>query len=171
MYSVLFSFLKIVSGRRSKLNIIKNTLGFQLHDNNTLIIGVRISAEVTAKTWIWKGINFGLLGCLKMTACGGDIVTYRAEMDMELAIQITMVGGKMSIFIKPVHSELHHVNVIVSSLIIVQSELFRQKLLQVGINFSANILGLPTSLVPFLVQRLSKTPRIWYSRRFSREGQ
>ena len=152
------------------MNIIKNTLGFQLHDNNTLIIAVRISAEVTAKTWIWKGINFGLLGCLKMTACGGDIVTYRAEMDMELAIQITMVGGKMSIFIKPVHSELHQVNVIVSSL---NSPIrtLRQKLLQVGINFSANMLGLPTSLVPFLVQRLSKTPRIWYSRRFSREGQ
>lgn len=114
----MFTFIKItfISGRRSKLNIIENTLGFQLYDNNTLIISARISAEVTARTWIWKGINFGLLGCLKMTACGGDIVTYRAEMDMELAIQITMVEGKMSIFIKPVHSELHGVNVIVSLL-------------------------------------------------------
>ena len=98
------------------MKIIKDTLGFQLQNNNTLIISARIYAEVHAKTWIWKGIDFGHLGCLKMTACKGDIVTYSAEMDMELAIQITMVEGKMSIFIKPVHSELHDVNVRVSFL-------------------------------------------------------
>ena len=98
------------------MKIIKDTLGFQLQNNNTLIISARIYAEVHAKTWIWKGINFGHLGCLKMTACNGDIVTYSAEMDLELALQITVIGGQMSILIKPVHSELHDINVSVSLL-------------------------------------------------------
>ena len=98
------------------MKIIKDTLGFQLQNNNTLIISARIYAEVHAKTWIWKGINFGHLGCLKMTACKGDIVTYSAEMDLELALQITVIGGQMSILIKPVHSELHDINVSVSLL-------------------------------------------------------
>ena len=65
-------------------------MGFQLQNNNTLIISARIYAEVHAKTWIWKGIDFGYLGCLKTTACNGDIVTYSVEMDLELELQITI---------------------------------------------------------------------------------
>ena len=96
------------------MKIIKDTLGFKLQNNNTLIISARIYAEVHAKTWIWKGIDFGHLGCIKMTACKGDIVTYSAEMDLELALQVTVIGGQMSILIKPVHSELYDINVSVS---------------------------------------------------------
>ena len=59
--------------------IFDNTFSFTLEDNNTLIIGAKLFARVAAKTWIWKGIDFGLLGCLKMTSCGGDVVTYRAN--------------------------------------------------------------------------------------------
>ena len=98
------------------MKIIKDTLGFQLQNNNTLIISARIYAEVHAKTWIWKGIDFGHLGCYKMTACNGDVVTYSVEMDLELSLQITMIRGRLSILIKPVHLELHDTNVSVSLL-------------------------------------------------------
>ena len=89
-------------------------MSFQLKENNTLIIAAKIYAEVAAKTWIWKGINFGLLGCLKMTSCNGEIVTYSSKIDMELSIQVLWRQDKMSIFIKPVHTSLHNVNVVVS---------------------------------------------------------
>ena len=51
-----------------------------------------------------------------MTACNGDVVTYSVEMDLELALQITMIEGQMSILIKPAHLELHDTNVSVSLL-------------------------------------------------------
>ena len=89
-------------------------MGFQLQNNNTLIISARIYAEIHAKTWIWKGIDFGYLGCLKTTACNGDIVTYSAEMDLELELQITIIGGQISILIRPVYFKLHDTNVSVS---------------------------------------------------------
>ena len=37
---------------------------------------------------IWKGINFGLLGCLKINSCNGQIVTYSAGVDFEIAVQV-----------------------------------------------------------------------------------
>ena len=60
----MFSLVSIffILGRRSQLRIVENTLGFALMPNNTLIISAKIHAQVAAKTWIWKGINFGLLG-------------------------------------------------------------------------------------------------------------
>ena len=106
-------FLLIFSGQRSELKIIDDTLSFTLGDNNTLIIGAKLFARVAAKTWIWKGINFGLLGCLKMTSCGGDVVTYRANIDMRLSIQVLwdQQSEKMAIKIKPVETDIHDVNV------------------------------------------------------------
>ncbi len=78
-----------LAGKRSQLRIVDDTLSFKLEENNTLIIGAKVYAEVAAKTWIWKGINFGLLGCLKMTSCNGQIVTYSATIDMEISIQVS----------------------------------------------------------------------------------
>jgi hypothetical protein len=88
-------------------------LSFTLKENNTLVIGAKIYAAVAARTWIWKGINFGLLGCLKMTSCNGQIVTYSANIDMEIAIQVLWNKDRMSINLKPIHTELHDVNVAV----------------------------------------------------------
>ena len=101
------------SGQRSELKIIDDTLSFTLEDNNTLIIGAKLFARVAAKTWIWKGIDFGLLGCLKMTSCGGDVVTYRANIDMRLSIQVLWdeESEKMAIKIKPVETDIYDVNV------------------------------------------------------------
>ena len=78
-----------------------------------MIIGAKLFARVAAKTWIWKGIDFGLLGCLKMTSCGGDVVTYRANIDMRLSIQVLWdeESEKMAIKIKPVETDIYDVNV------------------------------------------------------------
>ena len=45
------------SGRKSTLRILENTLSITLKENNTIVIGAKIYAEVTAKTWIWKGMQ------------------------------------------------------------------------------------------------------------------
>ena len=113
IFTKIYIFI-VILGRRSQLKIEDGSLSFQLKENNTLIIAAKIYAEVAAKTWIWKGINFGLLGCLKMTSCNGEIVTYSSKIDMELSIQVLWRQDKMSIFIKPVHTSLHNVNVVVS---------------------------------------------------------
>lgn len=101
------------SGRRSLLRIIDNTLSFTLQENNTLIIAAKVYAAVAAKTWIWKGINFGLLGCLKMNSCNGQIVTYSAHIDFQISIQVfwNKQEDRMSINIKPVDTKLNNVNV------------------------------------------------------------
>ena len=102
------------SGRRSQLKIMENSLSFLLQENNTLVITAKIYAEVAAKTWIWKGINFGLLGCLKLTSCSGEIVTYTAYIDLELSIQVLWRNDRMAILIKPVNTAINDVNVAVS---------------------------------------------------------
>ena len=103
-----------VLGIPSKLKIIENSLSFTLQSNNTFLIRAKLDAEVSARTWIWKGINFGLLGCLKITSCSGEIVTYTANIDMELSTQVLWKNDKMSIFIKPVDTAINNVNVQVS---------------------------------------------------------
>ena len=101
-------------------------MSFTLKENNTLIIGAKIFAQVAAKTWIWKGINFGLLGCLKMTSCGGEVATYRANIDMRLSIQVLWDDQteKMAIKIKPAETEIYDVTVDVrlSTLSIIEFE-------------------------------------------------
>ena len=54
-----------------------------------LQIPLYLDVKVPARTWIWKGINFGFLGCMKISSCGGQIVTYGAHIDMELALQVS----------------------------------------------------------------------------------
>jgi hypothetical protein len=65
----------------------KNSLRVQLLRNNTVVIAAALDVAVPARTWIWKGINFGFLGCLKISSCGGQIVTYSAHIDMQVAFQ------------------------------------------------------------------------------------
>lgn len=101
----------MLPGRPSRLTIVQDSLSFLLEPNNTLIIRANISAQVSAKTWIWKGINFGLLGCLKLTSCNGDIVKYTANIDLELSLQILWIQDRIQIKIKPVNTSIHDVNV------------------------------------------------------------
>ncbi len=55
--------------------------------NNTVLMSAALDVAVPARTWIWKGVNFGFLGCLKISSCGGQIVTYSAHIDMKVAFQ------------------------------------------------------------------------------------
>ena len=102
-----------ILGKRSKLQILENTLSLTLKENNTIVIGAKIFAEVTAKTWIWKGISFGLLGCLKISSCNGQVVTYSANIDTKVSFQVLWekTQEKMAITIKPVETELEDVRV------------------------------------------------------------
>ncbi len=86
-------------------------MAFTLEANNTFVIRAKLYAQVAAKTWIWKGINFGLLGCLKIPSCHGEVVTYTANIDMELSIQVLLLDSKMSVRIKPVNTAIDNVNV------------------------------------------------------------
>jgi hypothetical protein len=40
-----------LSDRRSRLQIIDETLSFTLKPNNTVVIAAKLNAEVSAKTW------------------------------------------------------------------------------------------------------------------------
>ena len=101
------------SGRRSILRILDNTLSLTLKDDNEIVIGAKIYTEVSAKTWIWKGINFGLLGCLKISSCSGSIVTYSANIDTKVSFRAIWdnTTDKLAIKIKPVETALKDVNV------------------------------------------------------------
>jgi hypothetical protein len=72
------------------------------------VVGAKLEAEVHAKTWIWKGISFGLLGCLKLNSCNGQIVTYTANIDFSVAFVVDWdkEEKKMSIKIKPVETAI-----------------------------------------------------------------
>ena len=98
------------------MRILENTLSLTLKDNNEIVIGAKIYTEVTAKTWIWKGINFGLLGCLKINSCSGQIVTYSANIDTKVSFTAVWNNSteKLAIKIKPVETKLNDVNVAVS---------------------------------------------------------
>ena len=65
----------------------KESLRVSLLRNNTVVISAALDVAAPARTWIWKGINFGFLGCLKISSCGGQIVTYSAHIDMKVAFQ------------------------------------------------------------------------------------
>ena len=99
------------------MRILDNTLSLTLKDDNEIVIGAKIYSEVSAKTWIWKGINFGLLGCLKINSCSGQIVTYSANIDTKVSFRAIWdkTTEKLSIKIKPVETSLEDVNVAVSS--------------------------------------------------------
>jgi hypothetical protein len=65
----------------------QESLGVRLLRNNTVLMSAALDVAVPARTWIWKGVNFGFLGCLKISSCGGQIVTYSAHIDMKVAFQ------------------------------------------------------------------------------------
>ncbi len=92
---------------------MEDTLAIQLKDNNTAEMSAKVYVEVGAKTWIWKGINFGLLGCLKLSSCKGQIVTYSANVDFRVAFQVFWRDdrGRLSVNIKPVETTLENVQV------------------------------------------------------------
>jgi hypothetical protein len=77
------------TGRQSSIDVEKESLRVKLLRNNTVLIAAALDVAVPARTWIWKGINFGFLGCLKISSCGGQIVTYSAHIDMKVAFQGT----------------------------------------------------------------------------------
>ena len=41
------------------MRIIENALTITLKENNTVVVGAKLDAEVAARTWIWKGIRLG----------------------------------------------------------------------------------------------------------------
>ncbi|TRY75294.1 hypothetical protein TCAL_01331 [Tigriopus californicus] len=100
------------SGRPSKLRIIDESLSIVLRDNNTVIVAAKIFAEVAAKTWIWKGIYL-LFGCVKLSSCNGQIVTYKADIDFQIGFQAFWIEEKkkLSFFIKPVNTAINNVEV------------------------------------------------------------
>ena len=82
----------------------KESLRVSLLRNNTVLMGAALDVAVPARTWIWKGVNFGFLGCLKISSCGGQIVTYSAHIDMKVAFQgravvITVVDPRVVKFL------------------------------------------------------------------------
>ncbi len=101
------------SGKRSKLRIIEDTLSINLKENNTVVIAAKVYVEVAAKTWIWKGVSFGFLGCLKMNSCKGQTVTYSANVDCKVSFQVFWKDDekRLSVNIKPVDTKLNDVNV------------------------------------------------------------
>ena len=97
------------------MRIQEDTLSLTLKENNEVVIGAKIYTEVSAKTWIWKGINFGLLGCLKISSCSGQIATYSANIDTKVSFKAlwNKTTEKLSINVKPVETRLDNVNVAV----------------------------------------------------------
>lgn len=84
-----------------------------LQKNNTVVIAAKVFVEVAARTWIWKGISFGFLGCLKMNSCNGQIVTYSGNVDFMISFQVFWNERKerLAINIKPVDTVIEDVSV------------------------------------------------------------
>ena len=77
-------------------------------ENNTVVISANLDVSVHARTWIWKGVNFGFLGCMKITSCGGQVVTYSAFIDMYLSFGVNWneTTKKIDVTIRPVNTDL-----------------------------------------------------------------
>ena len=104
----------IFSGKRHRIKPRDHTLRINLLTNNTVEISAKLDVSVHARTWIWKGVNFGFLGCMKITSCGGQTVTYSAAIDMRVSFEVNWddVTKKISVTIKPVNTDLLEVNVV-----------------------------------------------------------
>ena len=100
-------------GRRHDINLQRDSLRIRLHENNTVDISARLDVAVHARTWIWKGVNFGFLGCMKITSCGGQTVTYRGKIDMKMSFQVVWNEEKqrLEVTIRPVDTQLFDVHV------------------------------------------------------------
>ena len=73
-----------------------------------MVISAKLKVSVHARTWIWKGVNFGFLGCMKITSCGGQVVTYSAFIDMFLSFGVNWneTTKKIDVTIRPVNTDL-----------------------------------------------------------------
>merc|ERR1719208_576933 len=102
------------SGTRHKFRLRRDTLKINLLDNNTVVISAKLKVSVHARTWIWKGVNFGFLGCMKITSCGGQVVTYSAFIDMFLSFGVNWneTTKKIDVTIRPVNTDLKDVHVL-----------------------------------------------------------
>ena len=78
-----------------------------------MVISAKLDVAVKARTWIWKGVNFGFLGCMKITSCGGQVVTYSASIDMRVSFEVKWDNQtqKIAVSIRPVNTDLLNVNV------------------------------------------------------------
>jgi len=96
------------------VRIVEDTLSVQLKADGEVVIGAKLYAEVAAKTWIWKGVNLGPLGCLKMSSCGGSIVTYSANIDTRVTFTVKWSDKrkKMDVKVKPLQTQLYDVKVL-----------------------------------------------------------
>ena len=97
-----------ISGRRHSIRPLDHTLKINLLDNNTVVKSAKLKVSVHARTWIWKGVNFGFLGCMKITSCGGQVVTYSAFIDMYLSFGVNWneTTKKIDVTIRPVNTDL-----------------------------------------------------------------
>jgi hypothetical protein len=102
------------SGRRHDINPRRDSLKINLLENNTVVISAKVDVAVHARTWIWKGVNFGFLGCMKITSCGGQVVTYKGKIDMKVSFQVFWNEEEKRIHVKirPVDTVLSDVNVL-----------------------------------------------------------
>ena len=102
------------SGRRHDINPRRDSLKINLLENNTVVISAKVDVAVHARTWIWKGVNFGFLGCMKITSCGGQVVTYKGKIDMKVSFQVFWNEEKkrVNVKIRPVDTVLSDVNVL-----------------------------------------------------------
>ena len=100
-------------GTRHDLRMRKDSLKINLFENNTVVISADLDVAVHARTWIWKGVNFGFLGCMKITSCGGQDVTYRGKIRMKLSFEVQWNEEKkeIEVIIRPVDTELSNVSV------------------------------------------------------------
>ena len=96
------------------MRLRRDSLRINLFENNTVVISAKLDVAVHARTWIWKGVNFGFLGCMKFTSCGGRDVTYMGKIDMKLSFEVLWNEEKkrLEVTIKPVDTQLTDVNVL-----------------------------------------------------------
>ena len=106
--------LILITGKRHDIRMRNDSLKINLHENNTVVIEALLDVSVHARTWIWKGVNFGFLGCMKITSCGGQDVTYMGRINMKVSFQVEWneVKKEIEVTIRPVDTELSDVNVV-----------------------------------------------------------
>lgn len=100
-------------GKRHDFKLREESLKIRLFENNTVVISAKLDVAVHARTWIWKGVNFGFLGCMKITSCGGQDVTYKGKIDMKVSFEVLWNEEKkrIGVTIRPVDTQLTDVYV------------------------------------------------------------
>lgn len=111
--SFIFCLKIFFSGKRHDFKLREESLKIRLFENNTVVISAKLDVAVHARTWIWKGVNFGFLGCMKITSCGGQDVTYKGKIDMKVSFEVLWNEEKkrLGVTIRPVDTQLSDVYV------------------------------------------------------------